>query len=109
MLVIAGSPAVAAGAGCDPCPPNCEMMLQDAAASGASGDSHPSPAHSEDGSQTPCKQVVMCQAAAAAPAPELGAVVFARLSHDAARRPWRNAVATPSRPPDQVLRPPIRL
>lgn len=108
MLVIAGSPAAAASAGCDPCPPDCEMMLQDAATSGASADSHPSPAHPQDGSQTLCKQAVMCQAPAATPVPQV-AVVFARLSEDVARRPWLNVLAAPSRPPDQVLRPPILL
>lgn len=108
MLVVAGGPATAASAGCDLCPPDCEMTVQDTAALGASADSHQSPARPQDGSQTPCKQVVMCQATAVATVPHV-AVVFARLSQDATRRPWRNAVAEPSQPPDQVLRPPIRL
>lgn len=108
MLVVAGGPAVAAAASCDPCPPDCEMMLQDAAASAASADSHGSPARPQDGSQTPCNQAVMCQASVAAAVPQV-AVEFARLPKDGAERPWRNSVAGPSRPPDQVLRPPIRL
>lgn len=108
MFVIAAGPAVAASDRCDPCPSDCEMMQQDAAVSGASAASHPSPGHPQDGSNSPCKQLVMCQTSAAVAAPQV-AVIFARLSRDVARRPWRNAVATPSRPPDQVLRPPIRL
>jgi hypothetical protein len=107
MLVVVGAPAVAA-ASCDPCPPDCEMMLQATASPATSADGHQSPGHPPDGKQTPCKQMVICQASVAAPIPQV-AVAFARLSQDEARRPWRNAVAAPSHPPDQVLRPPIRL
>jgi hypothetical protein len=102
MLVIAGAPVRAAAAPCNPCPPDCPMMQQAAAAD------HHDQAPAKGGADNPCKQGLPCQAVAAAPAPSQSAEI--RILADAADvgRPARDLPAA-SHPPDRSLRPPIQL
>jgi hypothetical protein len=105
MLIVGGAPARAAAAPCNPCPPDCSMMKQMASAM-----DHHSQAPAKGGKpDNPCKQDVLCQAAAtAAPAilHETGVRFLASATE--VLRPTRQLPAT-SRPPDPGLRPPIQL
>ena len=102
LLAIAGGPSVAQTAVCDPCPPDCPMMLPDGAAAAADHDST-APAQK---SKAPCQQTVLCQAAPVV-APIPAGAAFTPLSPTRATMAWTNAPEAPSRPPDRNLRPPI--
>ena len=103
-LVITGAPGTAAAASCDPCPPDCAMMMEAAAAPMVSTDHHKAPLTPD----APCKQGQACQASAGsamlAVASVLAAPSVARATHN-----LLTARVTPSRPPDRDLRPPIQL
>lgn len=104
MLVIAGIPARASAAPCQPCPPDCAMMQQMA----ASMDQQSNPHERGGFPDNPCKPSLACQAPFAAPAPAPFAVA-AVLTADVAEHARFNPLAAPSRPPDRSLRPPIQL
>lgn len=102
LLAIAGGPSVAQEAACDPCPPDCPMMLPDSAALASD---HGSGAPADQKGKAPCQQTVLCQAApVVAPAP-IG-VAFAPRAPTRAIARWTNSPEAPSRPPDRTLRPP---
>jgi hypothetical protein len=105
MLVVGGLPARAALAPCAPCPPDCPMMKQMASAM-----DHHAQAPARGGKpDNPCKQDLLCQAAATAtPAilHETGIRFLASATE--VLKPMRPLPAT-SRPPDPGLRPPIQL
>jgi hypothetical protein len=104
MLVIAGSPALAATQGCDPCPPDCAMMAPTAEIQPAGPDAAPKQGPA---SEAPCKQTVLCQSAfAAAPLLTAGLAI---LSTAEAEHSGLSILPAPSRPPDPALRPPILL
>lgn len=105
MLVIGGAPAVAAAQPCIPCPPDCAVMKDMAAAAA----DHQGQAPDKGGpAADPCKQDLACQAAFATPvlAQPASTVV---LTADVAEHPQFDPLAAPSRPPDRSLRPPIQL
>jgi hypothetical protein len=106
MLVIGGSPAVAASQPCNPCPPDCAMMKAMAA---TAADAHGQSPDRGSPAENPCKHGAICQAAAAAvaePSVTLVAMVLTARGVDHRRTA---ALAVPSRPPDPGLRPPIQL
>ena len=103
LLAFAGGPSVAQTAACDPCPPDCPMMLPDA---GAAASDHGRSAPADQQGKAPCQQTVLCQAAPVV-APLPAGFAFAPMSPTRALMPWTNAPETPSRPPDRNLRPPI--
>ncbi len=102
LLAIAGGPSVAQEAVCDPCPPDCPMMLPDSAAP-VTDQGAKAPA--DQPGKAPCQQTVLCQAApVVAPIPV--GVAFTPMSPTRAMARWTNSPDTPSRPPDRDLRPP---
>jgi hypothetical protein len=104
MLVIGGAPMVASAQSCDPCPPDCPMMKQLSAEQAAN---HGAPAKGGK-ADNPCQQMVACQTITASVAPSeqvtLVALSAASVTHEAF-----DPLATPSRPPDRSLRPPIHI
>lgn len=102
MLVIVGAPVRAAATPCNPCPPDCAMMKQTAAAD------HHGQAPAKGGADNPCKQGLLCQAAAATPAPSQSAEVRILAGAADVGSPARELPAA-SHPPDRSLRPPIQL
>jgi hypothetical protein len=106
MLVIVGAPARAAVSPCDPCPPDCPMMQQMAAAT----PDHHGQAHDKGGqAENPCKQGLACQGSAAPVVAPSGALAAVVLTTEAVDHRLAVALAAPSRPPDRSLRPPIQL
>jgi hypothetical protein len=105
MLMIGGSPAVAASQPCNPCPPDCAMMKQMAAASA----DHHGQAPKGSPSENPCKQSLACQVSAAAVAAPPTALVAFVLTTQKVDHRLAAALAAPSHPPDRSLRPPILL
>ena len=104
MLVIAGAPTRAAATSCDPCPPDCPMIKQMAA---AAGDHHRVPDTGRK-ADNPCKQGLACQVAATIAAPLQGSATVS-LTSAAADHRIGDPLAAASWPPDRTLRPPIRL
>lgn len=104
MLVIAGAPSRAAADPCNPCPPDCPMMKQMAAAA----DSHGKAPDKGGNPDNPCKQSAVCQASVTAPTAS-ATVTFAMLTSALVDHGAGEELATPSRPPDRSLRPPIQL
>ena len=106
MLVIAGGPTLAVAAICDPCPPDCPMMLPDTAM--ALAPEQPDEAPADDRDESPCQQTVLCPAttvvAALTTAAPLPAPLFTSNRHG-----WLRELPAISRPPDRSLRPPIQL
>ena len=103
MLVIAGAPVRAAATPCNPCPPDCPMMQQTAAAN-----HHDQAPAKGGGADNPCKQGLLCQAIAATPAPSQSVEVRVLASAADLGGPARELPAA-SHPPDRSLRPPIQL
>jgi hypothetical protein len=102
MLVIGGSPAVAASQPCNPCPPDCAMMKQMAA------DHHGKTPDKGGQPDNPCKPGLACQASVSVTAPSVAAS-FAILTTTRVDHGGRDQLAASSRPPDRSLRPPIQL
>lgn len=101
LLAIAGGPTLASAAVCDPCPPDCLMMLGDSAAASKAPDA---PADREG--QAPCQQTVLCQAAPVVAPPPVN-VAIAPFVSTGVLASWADSLEPPSRPPDRSLRPPI--
>jgi hypothetical protein len=103
MLVIGGAPTFALAAPCDPCPPDCAMMMEAAAKAAAH--------HGQDSQQqgqpdTPCKATLVCATAVAPPIlPEQ--IAFGAPVAQVVHLQILSDRSAPSRPPDRELRPPI--
>ena len=102
MLVIGGAPAFASSEPCNPCPPDCPMMMSQA------GMDHHDNAPKQNPAESPCKAMVVCQVAMAMPVLP-GETTFATLTSKSVRQPLVNERFAMSRPPDRDLRPPISL
>lgn len=102
VLAISGGPSVARELVCDPCPPDCPMMM------GATSDAPQSSPAPDDKGKAPCEQMALCQAPVFA-VPPLTRLSPVRISHVRVARVWNNTPEAPSRPPDRTLRPPISL
>lgn len=102
LLAIAGGPSLASEAVCDPCPPDCPLMLRDSAAASKAPDT---PADREG--QAPCQQTVLCQAPLVV-APGPAGLAVAPFVSTPIPVSWTNSGDPPSRPPDRSLRPPIQ-
>lgn len=109
MLVVAGGPAVATTAACDPCPPDCPMMAPATPSTAAMDDHGKAPAQGETPNKSPCLQTGLCQAASVAPPMAAATVAVLYLPRGAAQHDIVSDRAAPSRPPDRELRPPVFL
>jgi hypothetical protein len=109
MLVIAGGSSVATAASCDPCPPDCSMMAPAQASAAAMDDHGKAPAQGQTPQKSACLQTGLCQASSVAPLMVTATVAVLYLPQGAARHDIVSDRATPSRPPDRDLRPPILL
>jgi hypothetical protein len=105
MLMIGGGSARAETGPCNPCPPDCPMMMQMAR---AAAHHHGQPPGNAGGAENPCKQALACQASFAAPVLSDGLVMVA-VATGAADHVGFNPLAAYSRPPDRTLRPPKQL
>jgi len=101
-LAMGGGPVVAKELLCDPCPPDCPMMM------GAAGEpGHEQPSDNDNG-KAACERMMLCQAPVFA-IPPFTRLSPVRVSHERIARVWNNTPEAPSRPPDRTLRPPISL
>lgn len=108
LLVIAGATSVATAAECDPAPPDCRMMSQDAQHAHQPG-SQPAKGDPDTGTTPPCDQVLACQAGPAVQPALQAASPAPGLAWEAAEHDWLEQPPTRSRPPDETLRPPIQV
>jgi hypothetical protein len=104
MLVIGGTPAVAAPGPCNPCPPDCAMMMQAA----GMADQHAKGPQQQTQGDNPCKSSIACQTAAALPVLPEGVTLEWAVRQSVAHA-IRADMSVPSRPPDRDLRPPIHI
>lgn len=109
MLVVAGGPAVATTAACDPCPPDCPMMASAQASAAAMDDRGKAPIQGETPQKSDCVQTALCQAATAAAPLTVGTVADLYFPRSTGKHDIVSDGAAPSRPPDRDLRPPIFL
>jgi hypothetical protein len=105
MLMIGGASAQAATGPCNPCPPDCPMMMQMAR---AAADHHGRPPGKAGGAENPCKQALACQASFAGPVLS-DELVMVAAAGGAADHVGFDPLAARSHPPDRTLRPPIQL
>ena len=105
MLVIGGAPAVASADPCDPCPPDCPMMKQQAASAAA----HDKVPDANGKADDPCRPSLACQAPVTIATPQTNAVAEVTLTSTLVDFRFGEPLAPPSRPPDRSLRPPIQL
>lgn len=103
MLVIGGSPALAASTPCDPCPPDCAMMR-----AAASADQQAKAPQQQEKPSSPCKASIVCQTALAMPVLPQAVTIAWVMPHESGHPPITELAAA-SRPPDRALRPPIQL
>ncbi len=105
ILMIGGAPASASANPCNPCPADCPMMAQMAMAA----DHHDQAAGKSGKAESPpCKSTAVCQSAFAVPLLPHVAVETVLLA-ETTEHDLVGPLATPSRPPDPALRPPIQL